>query len=67
MKTVVVTSNNASIDTSEIPNYAMDGFARGTLRALERFFELPGIQEEYEEWLKEYRKKQSQAVHSSEF
>lgn len=65
MKTVVVTSSNASIDTSEIPNYAMDGFARGTLRALERFFELPGIQEEYEEWLKEYQKKNESAPQST--
>lgn len=64
MEPVNIKHSNVSIDTSEIPNYAMDGFARGTLRALERFFELPGIKEEYEEWLKEYRKQQAQAVHS---
>lgn len=67
METTRVISSGVAIDTDKIPNYAADGFARGTLRALERFFELPGIKEEYEEWLKEYRKQQNQAVESSGF
>lgn len=63
MQTLVITKgNDVAVDSSEIPNYAMDGLARKTLRAVERFFSLPGVQEDYEEWLKEYQKTQKRTT-----
>ncbi len=60
MQTLVITQgDDVAVDSSKIPNYAMDGLARRTLRAVERFFSLPGVQEDYEQWLKEYRKEKS--------
>lgn len=57
MQTLVITKgDDVAVNPSEIPHYASDGLARATLRAIERFFSLPGVQEEYEAWLKEYRK-----------
>lgn len=42
----------AKLDLSAVPDSEMTHLARSTLRAVERFFETPGVQEEYEEWLK---------------
>lgn len=54
---LVVIGNNIEVTPSQIPTHIVDNVARATLHAVERYFQQPGVQEEYEEWLKEYRKK----------
>ena len=50
---------NDAIIISEIPPHEAKYLARETLRAVERFFAIPGTQEKYEIWLKEYNKRQA--------
>lgn len=50
----------ATVMLSAIPKHKLDNLCRVTLHAIERYFELPGIKEEYEEWLKEYRKNENE-------
>ena len=52
----LTSSNTSAIMLSAIPSHKLDNLCIATLRAIERYFELPGVREEYEEWLKEYRK-----------
>ena len=51
---------NKTIIISEIPPHEAKYLARATLRAVERFFAIPGTQEKYEKWLKEYKKRPAQ-------
>lgn len=37
---------------SDIPQHVVNGFARATLRAVERYFEDPSIKAEFEAWKK---------------
>lgn len=46
-----------NINPSEITQSDATYLARQTLRAVERYFARPGIQEDYERWLGEYRKR----------
>lgn len=62
MQTLVVTSGiDVSVKLKEIPKHRTDTLARQTLHAVERFFAIPGVQEDYEEWLKEYKKKKKES------
>ena len=45
------------VKPKDIPKYILDGFASETLYAVERYFALPGVQEKFQEWLVEYRKR----------
>lgn len=56
----VTSGQDVTIDPEKIPDYRMRYFAIATLRAVERYFELPGVQEKYEKWLVEYRKEQEE-------
>lgn len=56
MKTAIASGADIEIKVSEMPEYKLDTLARQTLHAVERFFAMPGVQEEYEKWLVEYRK-----------
>ena len=46
-----------NINTREISQIDATCLARQTLRAVERYFARPGIQEDYERWLGEYQKR----------
>lgn len=47
----------SAIDVSRIPDYARESIANWALNITRDCFEKPGADEEYTEWLKEYRKK----------
>lgn len=53
----VASTKKVEVSTKEMPDYRMNTLARQTFHAVERFFALPGIQEDYEKWLKECKKK----------
>ncbi len=58
MQTLNVTSgNDVEVKHSEIPEHRGDSLARATLHAVERFFALPGVQEDFEKWLEGYKEK----------
>lgn len=60
MNTVrVIDGPDVSVKLSEIPDHHRDRLARATLHAVERFFALPGVQEDYEKWLKDYEKRKT--------
>lgn len=46
---------------NEIPPHETKYLGKETLRAVERFFAIPGTQEKYEQWLKEYSKRKKTA------
>lgn len=45
-----------NINTREISRIDATCLARQTLRAVERYFSRPGVQEAYEKWLEERKK-----------
>lgn len=47
---------NPKINISEMSQTEAEYFARQTLRAVERYFARPGVQEAYEKWLEERKK-----------
>ena len=40
-------------DASMVPRYTMRGLARSTIRAVEKHFENPAVQKDFERWLRE--------------
>lgn len=54
---LLIKGNNIEVTPSQIPSHIVDSVARATLHAVERYFQQPGVQEEYEKWLKEHRRK----------
>lgn len=46
----------AELDWEQIPRVDRNLFYKDTLRAVKELFEKPGVQEDYEIWLAEYRK-----------
>ena len=60
--TTVVRSEIPKLNKENVPNNVINGLARATLRAVERYFEIPGVKEDYEKWLVEYRKRQAAKV-----
>lgn len=53
------TPSTATVMLSAIPKHRLDNLCRATLHAIERYFELPNVKEEYEEWLKEYKRNEN--------
>lgn len=53
----VTSGNGVKVDPSLIPEHEMNILARETLRAAEKYFQQPGVKEDYEKWLKEYKKR----------
>ena len=47
---------NPKINISEMPQTEAEYLACQTLRAVERYFARPGVQEVYEKWLEELKK-----------
>lgn len=63
MKSQIVSANciGIQIDTSQIPDFRRRELAEETVRATKEFFALPGVEEEYQEWLKNRRAAKSAA------
>lgn len=60
MQTLTITSGiDVAAKPKEIPKHRADTLARQTLHAVERFFALPGVQEDFEKWLKEYERRKA--------
>ena len=60
MQTLKITSGaNVAVSPENMPDYRIRTLARQTLHAVERYFALPGVQEDYEKWLVEYRKRKA--------
>ena len=57
MNAVITSGHNVTINIEEIPEPASNRLARATLRYVERLFQIPGVREDYEKWLVEYRKR----------
>lgn len=49
----IISSPKKPYDITRVPENEMRGLARETLRAVERHFKLPGVQEDFERWLRE--------------
>ena len=45
-----VANTDYLVKSKDIPGYIVDGAARATLHALRRYFDLPNVKREYEEW-----------------
>lgn len=62
MQTLTITSGSGvAVKPKAIPQYRADSLARNTLHAVERFFALPGVQEDFEKWLKDYERRKANA------
>lgn len=48
---MIVKTERLNVKPSDIPSHVADGFARATLRAVERYFSDPAVKVEYEKWL----------------
>lgn len=57
MKKLVVCGEMPKIDVSKMPDHEVDSLARATLRAVIKYFEIPGVKEDYEKWLAERKNK----------
>lgn len=57
MPTLTNIRTEASINTKEIPRHEAEHLAHATLKAVEAYFSLPGVQADYEKWLIEYKKR----------
>ena len=49
----LVDVKTAQIRLEEVPQHEIDNLARATLRAIERYFEIPENKAKYEQWLAE--------------
>lgn len=49
--------NSVQVKHSDIPKYISDRLARQTLHALDRFFAIPGVEEDYQQWLIGYQER----------
>lgn len=58
MQTLTITSEDTvKVKPKAIPKHRVDTLARQTLHAVERYFALPGVQEDFEKWLKDYERR----------
>ena len=48
LKAVVKSGMETPFDIRNVPDHVIDHFARATLEAVRRYFEIPGVKEEYE-------------------
>ena len=58
LKAVVKSGMETPFDIRNVPDHVIDHFARATLEAVRRYFEIPGVKEKYEAWLVEYNKRE---------
>lgn len=56
----VVIESNATAKPPDISERTIDLAAYATLDAVKRYFQRPGVRQEYEAWLKEYRERQAE-------
>lgn len=49
--------NTIAIDVTRVPRVVRDDIARPLLEKAVAYFEQPGVEEAFQEWLKEYRKR----------
>jgi len=54
------------IDLAAIPDFRREELANWALRLTERTFSVPGAEEEYQAWLKEWRAKGKRAVKAAQ-
>lgn len=59
MQAVVTAGAGPTVDVRKIPEHEAAHLARATLRAVKRYFEIPGVQEDYEKWLKDYKRRKA--------
>lgn len=59
MQAVVTAGTGPALDVRKIPEHEAAHLARATLRAVKRYFEIPGVQEDYEKWLKDYKRRKA--------
>ena len=59
MQAVVTAGAGPALDVHKIPEHEAAHLARATLRAVKRYFEIPGVQEDYEKWLKDYKRRKA--------
>ena len=57
MKTIKHITGDIQINVDEIPECVRDSLVAPLIPAVKKFFEQPGIEEKYQEWLKEYKKR----------
>lgn len=57
MQVVVTAGARPVVDVRKIPEHEAEHLARATLRAVKRYFETPGVKEDYEKWLIKYKKR----------
>ena len=62
MERMIKRGQAPAVDVSKIPDSEAAHLARATLRAVTRYFEIPGVKEDYEKWLVEYKKRKAVAV-----
>lgn len=65
MPTLKVRPCETAVKPAHIPDHRRDTIARQTLAAVERFFSIPGVQEDYEKWLVEYNQRKAAAEKAS--
>ena len=46
-----------TIDVTKVPRAVRDDFARPLLQRVVAYFEQPGVEEEFQKWLVEYKKR----------
>lgn len=59
MQKVVIYEQVPKMDISKVPQHEVNHLARATLQAVERYFEIPGVKEDYEKWLKDYKRRKT--------
>ena len=60
MQKLKITSGaDVAVRPEHMPDYRVRTLARQTLHAVERFFAIPGVQEDYEAWLVDYRRRKN--------
>ena len=47
---LVVRGNNIEVTPSQIPQHVINNAARATLKAVQKYFDNPAVQKEYEAW-----------------
>lgn len=57
--------NTITIDVAEVPREVRDDLARPILERVAAYFEQPGVEEAFQAWLKEYKKRPPVSVAST--
>ncbi len=53
---VVISGADVAVQLDKTPQHILDRMARVTLHAIDRYFAIPKVQEDYKKWLLEYKK-----------